>query len=72
MKKIYLLATVAILAFGCGSNSESKTDEIIASKDIKKIKEQRELINKELKIWHFKRCLFIIYSSRNLKIANFF
>jgi RND family efflux transporter MFP subunit len=49
MKKIYLLATVAILALGCGSNSESKTDEIIASKDIKKIKEQRELINKELK-----------------------
>lgn len=33
----------------CGSDAESKTDKIIASKDIKEIKKQRELIHEKFK-----------------------
>ena len=49
MKKIYFIAMISILTVSCGSNGETKTDEIIASKDIKEIKKQRELIHEEFK-----------------------
>lgn len=50
MKKIILTGILAFLALGCGSNNEGKTDEIIASKELDKIKEQRELIHKNYEV----------------------
>ena len=50
MKKIILTGILAFLAIGCGSNNEGKTDEIIASKELDKIKEQREVVHKNYEV----------------------
>ncbi len=50
MKNIFLLLTLAILSISCVNDSKSTTS-IIESKDLKKIRKQRdELVNKETAI----------------------
>lgn len=46
MKKIIILALWAIVAIGCGADNGAKTDEVIATKELSKIKAQRAVVQK--------------------------
>ena len=46
MKKIIILALWAIVAIGCGADNGAKTDEVIATKELSKIRAQRAVVQK--------------------------
>ena len=49
MKKIYLIATVSLLAFSCGTKEDKNNiDTLIASKNINALKERRTLLQEDL------------------------
>ena len=47
MKKIIILALWAIVAIGCGADNGAKTDKVIATKELSKIKAQRAVVQKK-------------------------